>query len=242
MSGIAQVFPPTSWDLLAEAARRDAASPAALNEFADRYYAAIRAYMAAVVRGAADADDLAQRFFETVVLSGRLFDRADRHKGQFRPYLKQAIRNFLVDERRRGARTVNTDVRPDGSAEGWNAIVSETSPAPDEELLRAWGRSVVAMAIRRLEAACGEHGQAEHFQLFARRCCWWRPGRGRRPPSPTPICSPKPRARPPRSPGWSRSRTSRRATSSARPICGSARRRRWPITQRSRPHSSTTPR
>ena len=116
-----------------------------------------------------DADDLAQRFFETVVLSGRLFAKADRHKGKFRPYLKQAIRNFLVDERRRQARSPSPDVRPDALAEGWNAIAADVSPGPDEELLRAWARSLVAIAVRRLEASCAASGQTQHFQLFASR-------------------------------------------------------------------------
>jgi len=162
-------FPPTSWDLLAEASRDGARSAAAQNEFADRYHGAIRAFIAAIVRNSADADDLTQRFFETVVLSGRLFTRADPHKGKFRPYLKQSIRNFLVDEHRRHARSVQPEVRPDALAGGWNAIVPEGSPGPDEELLREWARSLVAIAVGRLEAFCAEHEQAQHFELFARR-------------------------------------------------------------------------
>ena len=116
-----------------------------------------------------DAEDFAQRFFETVVLSGRLFANADRHKGTFRPYLKQAIRNFLVDERRRQARSPTPEVRPDALAGGWNAIGADVSPGPDDELLRAWARSLVAMAVSRLESTCTANGQAQHFQLFARR-------------------------------------------------------------------------
>jgi DNA-directed RNA polymerase specialized sigma24 family protein len=129
----------------------------------------VRAFIAAVARSPVDADDLTQRFFETVVLSGRLLPHADRDKGSFRPYLKQAIRNFLVDEHRRQARSVNPDVRPDSDEEGWNAIVTDASPGPDEELLRAWGQSLVAMAVSRLERVCRENGQEQHFQLFVRR-------------------------------------------------------------------------
>ena len=101
MCAISQPFPLTSWDLLAAASGHGAQSATALNEFAERYYAAVRAFIAAVTRNPDDAEDLTQRFFETVVLSGRLLMRADPHKGRFRSYLKQAIRNFLVDEHRR---------------------------------------------------------------------------------------------------------------------------------------------
>jgi RNA polymerase sigma factor (sigma-70 family) len=162
-------FPSTRWELLADASVHGERSPAALNEFANRYYAAVRAFIAAVARNPVDADDLTQRFFETVVLSGRLLTRADRQKGAFRPYLKQAIRNFLIDEHRRQARSVNPDVRPDTLDEGWNAIATESTPGPDAELLRAWARSLVGIAVGRLETICAENGQEQHFQLFVHR-------------------------------------------------------------------------
>jgi RNA polymerase sigma factor (sigma-70 family) len=161
-------FPSTSWDLLANAIRRGE-SAGALTEFADRYYAAVRAFIRAIAPNSADVDDLTQRFFERIVLSGRLFAHADRGKGAFRPYLKQAIRNFLIDERRREARSVNADIRPDAVENGWNAIPGGSSPSPDEDLLRAWARSLVTMAVTRLETLCEANGQQQHFQLFVRR-------------------------------------------------------------------------
>ena len=161
-------FPSTSWDLLAGASR-SGQSAAALDEFAERYYAAVRAFIAAIVRQPVEADDLTQRFFETVVLSGRLLTRADPEKGSFRPYLKQAIRNFLVDEYRRQARSVNPDVRPDSLDDGWNGVLGESTISPDAELLRAWARSIVSMAVARVQKVCEENGQAQHFQMFAHR-------------------------------------------------------------------------
>lgn len=125
--------------------------------------------MAVIVRDREAVDDLTQRFFETVVLSGRLLTRADRHKGQFRPYLKQAIRNFLVDERRRAARHERAEVRPDADEAGWQAVAAEASSAPEEEMLRAWARSLIGIAMTKLRGVCDENGQGEHFELFARR-------------------------------------------------------------------------
>src|SRR5687768_16975242 len=162
-------FPSTSWELLTDASQRGDQSAAARNEFAERYYSAVLAYIGAITRNEADPEDLAQRFFETVVLSGRLLAQADRERGHFRPYLKQAIRNFLVDEHRRQARMITPDVRPDTTEDGWNAILTDSSPAPDQELLRAWARSLVTMALSRLERSCTEKNQAEHYQLFVRR-------------------------------------------------------------------------
>ena len=101
----------------------------------------MRAFIAAITRSPADAEDLTQRFFETVILSGRLLVRADPHKGRFRSYLKQAIRNFLTDQRRHDARAVKPDVRPDVLEGGWDTIATEPSPGPDAEMLRAWMRT-----------------------------------------------------------------------------------------------------
>jgi RNA polymerase sigma factor (sigma-70 family) len=160
-------FPSTRWGLLAEASRGESAE--ALSEFSNRYYAAVRAFIAAITREPQEADDLTQRFFETAVLTGRVLMHADRRKGHFRPYLKQTIRNFVVDERRRHARSIQSDVRPDTLDDGWDGIAMAWRPGPDAALLRAWAQSLVAMAVARLEAHCEAHGQREHFQLFARR-------------------------------------------------------------------------
>src|SRR5262245_58973389 len=162
-------FPSTKWELLADASVRGDQSPAALNEFAERYYAAVRAFIAAVSRSPVDADDLTQRFFETVVLSGSLLSRADPQKGRFRPYLKQSIRNFLVDEHRRQARALAPGVRLDDLDDDQDAIVADSAPGPDQELLRAWAKSRVAIAVERLEQTCAAKNQRDNFQLFARR-------------------------------------------------------------------------
>lgn len=161
-------FPSTRWDLLAEASRRGEPSTGALNEFAERYYAAVKAFIVAV--GQRDeADDLTQRFFETVVLPGRLFANADPVKGRFRPYLKQAIRNFIVDEHRRRMRTPQDGLRSTDVALDALTTAADQSPAPDAEMLRAWARSLIAMAVARLERACAAKAQEEHFALFSQR-------------------------------------------------------------------------
>lgn len=161
-------FPSTSWELLNDAARLDGRSAVALNEFAERYYPAVRAFVAAIVRDPARTDDLTQRFFETVVLSGRLLSHADPLRGSFRPYLKQAIRIFLVDEYRRRTRSLQSSEVPLDTTGGSPALAGQ-SAGPDRERLRAWARSLVAIAVARVERIGHENGQDQHFQLFKRR-------------------------------------------------------------------------
>jgi RNA polymerase sigma factor (sigma-70 family) len=162
-------FPSTSWDLLTDAARRGDAAATARSEFAERYYGAVRAYIAALTHDASQADDLTQRFFEAVVLSGTLLARADHEKGRFRHYLKQAIRNFLIGEHRQHSRRTANEVHLDALTDGWSLIAVDASPSPDDEMMRAWGKSLVAMALSQLERVCGEKRQREHFEMFVRR-------------------------------------------------------------------------
>lgn len=163
-------FPSTSWELLAHAARGGDEAAPARGEFAERYYGAVRAYIAALARGtASQTDDLTQRFFEAVVLSGTLLARADQEKGRFRFYLKQAIRNFLIGEHRQRSRRTASEVSLDGVTDGWSLVAVDASPSPDEAMMRAWAQSLVAMALSQLERACAEKGQREHFEMFMRR-------------------------------------------------------------------------
>lgn len=167
-------FPQTSWTLLGQASTgRTRGNPAATNEFTERYYPAVRAYISAIVRDGTTAEELTQQFFVTAVLSGRLLLHADRAKGSFRPYLKQAIRNFLIDEHRRLTRTKEespeSGVHPDGFKQGWESLADVASRGPDTDLLRAWGQSIVKMAVAKVEAISIEKGHQLHFQLFTRR-------------------------------------------------------------------------
>jgi RNA polymerase sigma factor (sigma-70 family) len=161
-------FPSTSWELLSRAARRGDGAATARNEFAERYYGAVRAYIAALTRGASHIDDLTQRFFEAVVLSGTLLARADHEKGHFRQYLKRAIRNFLIGEHRQQSRLMTHEVHLDG-VDGWSLVAVDASPSPDDEMMRAWAQSLVTMALSQLERVCDEKHQREHFEMFVRR-------------------------------------------------------------------------
>ena len=141
---------------------------AAISEFTNRYYGAVSAYISAIVRDRSYAEELTQQFFLSVVLTGRLLSRADRAAGAFRPYLKQAIRNFVIDDHRRRGRMhewLQSDVQLDVAEPPGHVDDS----APDAVLIREWATGIVRMALERVEALSKQRGQDMHFQLFARR-------------------------------------------------------------------------
>jgi len=128
----------------------------------------VTAYISAIVRDRSYAEELTQQFFLTIVLTGRLLSRADRARGNFRPYLKQAIRNFVIDDHRRRERThewLQSDIRLEAVEAPGHAVES----APDALLVREWATGIVKMALARVETMSNEKGQEVHFQLFARR-------------------------------------------------------------------------
>jgi RNA polymerase sigma factor (sigma-70 family) len=166
-------FPQTSWELLTEAGAAESGDGSALNEFTERYYAAVRAYVSAIVRNDAERDDYTQKFFVTVVINRRLLAGARGARGSFRSYLKQAIRNFLVDEHRARSRKKSqpalSNIHPDTLEGGWDRLIADSSPAPDIAFQRTWARSLVGVALSRVNRLCEQKGQREHFQLFAGR-------------------------------------------------------------------------
>jgi DNA-directed RNA polymerase specialized sigma24 family protein len=149
----------------------DADAEAARTEFADRYYPPIYAYMGAL-RSAfslkADLEDLVQGFFTYVIFGGRLLDHYTRSKGNFRPFLKRSLRNYVVSGLRK-ERPHNEIVRPDQWSDGWERLELGVVPEAEAAFHEALVRTVLQEALDRVRAMCESRGQAEHFALFRAR-------------------------------------------------------------------------
>ncbi len=162
-------LPPTSWGLLDAACGKDADADAALAEFSRRYYAPVRAYVAALT-GEDDADDLTQSFFTSRILSKNVLAAALPSRGSFRPYLKRAIRNFLIDAVRREHRVKRGGaVRPVQYDTVAGAVDGRTWSRPDAAFHETWVRAILEDALSRVRKLCAERGQLDHFELFLHR-------------------------------------------------------------------------
>lgn len=161
-------FPGTSWTLLEAANQPGESGKAARDEFVARYYPPARAYIAAIVRDGDQADDLVQAFIERVVLKGRLLSNADRRKGGFRSFLKQSLRNFVIDHMRKKG-VAGPQVHPDGATGGWDRVLDEHPASAESEYHTAFVRALLEAALQQVRARCEERGQLEHFQLFVSR-------------------------------------------------------------------------
>lgn len=92
-------FQSTIWSLVLGAAGRDRAS---LEHLLRAYWSPVYAFIRRQGYSGHDASDLTQEFLTQVVLGRDLAARANPEKGRFRSFMKQALRNFLIDQHRMG--------------------------------------------------------------------------------------------------------------------------------------------
>lgn len=121
--------------------------------------------------GAHDASDLTQEFLSSVVLARNILERADPSRGRFRSFLKQALRNFLIDHhrannvRKKINRAVSLSVSPDDDRFG---SIPEPAVKDDPTGIfdRQWAATLVQLALERLEDAMRADGMTSHWIAF----------------------------------------------------------------------------
>ena len=95
------MFPSTLWSMVLHAGGEErAAQSKSLESLLEMYWKPVYCYMKAIRRkGSEDAKDLTQGFF-TRLLEKKTLGNLSPEKGTFRGFLKEAIRNFLIDAHR----------------------------------------------------------------------------------------------------------------------------------------------
>ena len=170
--GSGRVLPQTSWTLISAARGGSPGASAALNEFSQRYYRPIHAYLAAIASRDEDLADITQGFFTDVVATGGLLKWADRER-PFRPYLKQSLRNYTISVRRKRAASKRIPEqmiqRPDAEeSAGWEYLDLRQQAEAEAAFHDAWVRELLKSALERFEKACRGRNQQQHFELFTR--------------------------------------------------------------------------
>ena len=167
--GVRERFPDTSWTLLARARKQCDDGARAREDFAQRYYCPVRDFLLVLVQDAEQAQDLAQEFFTRLSGPGGLFDRANREKGTFRDYLRQALRNLVIDYHRRNRKEARQTHPDQGSVGAWDDLDPQGFPAAETAFHHAWVKVTLAEALTQVRAVCRERKQEVHLQLFEAR-------------------------------------------------------------------------
>ncbi|HEV8202511.1 MAG TPA: sigma-70 family RNA polymerase sigma factor [Candidatus Polarisedimenticolia bacterium] len=121
-----------------------------------------------------DAEDLTQAFF-TRALEKDFFAGFDPVKGRFRTYLRTCVDRFVANEdkaatrlKRGGGATTETCDFASAEAEIAVAGAAARDRSPEELFDAEWVRSLFALAVESLRAACASAGKEQHFELFRR--------------------------------------------------------------------------
>ena len=94
------VFTTTHWSVVLEAQGESPAAQDALEKLCRTYWRPIYSFVRRQGVGAAEAEDLTQGFFESL-LEHRNLNAVRKEQGRLRSYLLGALKYFLADERRR---------------------------------------------------------------------------------------------------------------------------------------------
>ncbi|MEE8130479.1 MAG: sigma-70 family RNA polymerase sigma factor [Vicinamibacterales bacterium] len=159
-------FHTTSWTLV----RRAESSREALEVLLAAYWSPVYAYLRCKGRQHADASDLTQGFLTKVVEKRDLITKADPDRGRFRTFLLSSLDNFVVDRLREESGRSGTRPRfvPDDPKQLEAAEPSEQDD-PTRAFERQWATTVLAMAVKRLEAECRAGGTERLWQVFEAR-------------------------------------------------------------------------
>lgn len=165
-------FATTRWSLIRAAGGADGdRAREALATLFEGYWFPVYAFIRGQGFSDADAEDLAQDYFATMLEKGGL-ERLRPEAGRFRSFLLVSIRNFLnnVRDHRRalkrggGKRVVSLDA-PEAEARLRREPVDRGDDA-GRVFERHWAATVVWRTVERLEGEFERAGQAERFRLL----------------------------------------------------------------------------
>lgn len=178
----ASEFQTTHWSLV-YGARGDRAG---LEHLLRLYWGPVYGFIRKQGYGGHDASDLTQDFLSQVVIGRDIVGRADPSRGRFRSFLKQALRNFLIDQHRthrhsRGGPMRITRSAGDSEAgrlpdprsaqsldapESGAAAEAEWSERQALDFDREWAATIVQITLQRVEDQARMEGLLPHWEAF----------------------------------------------------------------------------
>ncbi|MHC4520350.1 MAG: RNA polymerase sigma factor [Planctomycetota bacterium] len=172
MGGTAETFLTTHWSLIEGIQKQRDPERAMIGLLLERYWKPVYCYLRRTGCDNEQAKDLTQSFFHEVVLGRRLVQKADPSKGRFRAFLLHALKQYVIDTRRR--RSNQTQIPPD------KLVSLETAPlptlphtvsqgSPEDCFLYAWKSAILDQTLAEVKEDCLASGQETHWQVFRDR-------------------------------------------------------------------------
>ena len=166
-----QRFPTTQWSIVvaAQGARTGDARQALAHLF-ETYWYPVYAFIRSRTRRAADAEDLTQDFFASLLALGSI-DSVRPERGPFRAFLLGAAKHHLSAERARaGAQKRGSGQTPLPldfvSGDRRYRLEPSTEMNPELQFERAWARAAFEAALEMLRQEFAADGNAVQFEAF----------------------------------------------------------------------------
>lgn len=169
-SGPPGVFPQTHWSMVLHAKSND---PEALAALCRAYWYPIYCCARRLAASPADAEDLTQGFFATL-LSRESLRTVDAEAGRLRNFLVTGLRRYAAEQHRKGSaqkrgggrRLVEFDAL---DAEQRYALEPRDELSPEREFDRAWARQLLASVLEKLRRSYSEAGKGAVFDALQDR-------------------------------------------------------------------------
>jgi DNA-directed RNA polymerase specialized sigma24 family protein len=174
MGGIQERFLTTHWSLLQNIQATDEGdrNRALIGLLLERYWKPVYCYLRRQGCGNEEAKDLTQGFFHEVVLNRHLVDRADPAKGSFRSLLLHALRQYLLDERRKEEaqkRIPRERLVPLDIADPPAIVAAVQALDPEESFNYAWKADLMDRALAEVRESYLREGMETHWCVFRDR-------------------------------------------------------------------------
>ncbi len=161
-------FATTHWSLIRAAAQSSPDARDALATLCERYWYPLYAFVRREGRQPAEAQDLTQSFFATLI-EGEDLKRVRPDKGRFRSFLLASLKHFLINDwhrsravKRGGARrTLSLDF--DSAEDKWMQEPAHDK-TPEAEFARHWALTLLQQVQQTLAEEARRSGKSETFQ------------------------------------------------------------------------------
>jgi DNA-directed RNA polymerase specialized sigma24 family protein len=161
-------FQTTRWSLLAALHSPDeAAQRSARSMLVECYWAPVYGWIRRKGLTQGEALEATQAFFTDVVISRRLFERADPSKKGLRAFMLSSLRNYLIDRRRRRDAGPGVISLEPHALELEDALISvDPHASPEAAFDRRWAMATVERALQRCERQYAGRRAAHHWKAF----------------------------------------------------------------------------
>jgi len=169
IGGVAGAFLTTHWSLIEQVETTDDCDQALIGLLINKYWKPVYCYLRRKGYDNEDAKDLTQGFFHQVVLGRDLFQKADKAKGRFRPFLLMALNRYLISSQQKDAAQKRI---PKGKLVPLDAIDAPDpgqAPAglsPEGAFNYAWVSTLVEEVLADVEATCHQRHLTVHWLAF----------------------------------------------------------------------------